>query len=114
MGTAQQFPNPGDEDDFPEFQKGPKTLEKRPHREICGLCHRVSKVGFWVPHHIWKAVVHRSQLEAIHCLECFTERADESLIDWETDIKFMPSSLYGQIKRIGLETYNLNAPQPKE
>jgi len=89
-------------------------MKKRPHRQICGLCHRVLKLDFIVPRNIWKAVVHRHHLEAIHCFECFTERADESLIDWETDIKFMPSSLYGQIKRMGLETYNLNAPQPKE
>jgi hypothetical protein len=64
-----------------------------PHREMCGLCHRVSAVGFHVPNEVWKAVVHNSRIEDIHCLNCFIERADEKLIAWDSDISFYPVSL---------------------
>lgn len=71
-----------------------------PHREICGLCHRVVAVGFWVPDDIWSAVVHHSYLTSIHCLNCFIERADEKLIDWSKDIKFYAISLRSEIENI--------------
>ena len=71
-----------------------------PHREICQLCHRVVAVGFWVPNDIWAAVVHRSHLNAIHCLNCFIERADEKLIDWSKEIKFYAVSLRSHLDYI--------------
>lgn len=69
-----------------------------PHREICGLCHRVVAVGFHVPDEIWEAVVHRSRLQDIHCLSCFIERADEKLVKWEAGITFWPVSLRTHIE----------------
>lgn len=71
-----------------------------PHREICGLCHRVSPVGFWVPNDIWEAVVHSHYLHSIHCLSCFIERADEKLINWSKEIKFYPVSLRSHIDEV--------------
>ena len=78
-------------------------MTQHPHREICGLCHRVSPVGFWVPNEIWEQVVHHSQLHSIHCLTCFIERADEKLIDWSKNIKFYPVSLRSHIADLKLE-----------
>lgn len=74
-----------------------RTPERIPHREICGLCHRVSPIGFHVPDEIWQEVVHHSRLQDIHCLTCFIERADEKLIDWDKHITFYPVSLRSQI-----------------
>lgn len=71
-----------------------------PHREICGLCHRVVAVGFWVPNEIWEAVVHRSHIHSIHFLNCFIERADEKLINWSKDIKFYAVSLRSHLEDI--------------
>lgn len=82
------------------FKEEPKQY---PHREICGLCHRVSPVGFWVPNEIWEAVVHSSRMHDIHCLTCFIERADEKLIDWSKDIKFYPTSLKEHITGLSLK-----------
>lgn len=59
---------------------------------MCGVCGNVVRVGFWVPNAIWEKVVHTSRLQDIHCLECFTKRADEKLIRWDEEIKFYPVS----------------------
>lgn len=79
-----------------------KRLEELeyPHREICHLCHRAVPVGFWVPNEIWTAVVHHSHLNAIHCLNCFIERADEKLINWSKDIQFYAVSLRSHLDSI--------------
>lgn len=69
-----------------------ETELRKPHREICSLCHEVSRVGFWVPDHIWKAAVHRSQINSIICLRCFTRLADERSVPWDEEIKFFPVS----------------------
>ena len=74
------------------------TVEQYPHREICGLRHRVVAVGFHVPDRIWEAVVHKSQRNTIHCLNCFIERADEKLIAWDEHIEFFPVSLRSHIR----------------
>lgn len=66
--------------------------ERKCHREICSLCHEVSRVGFSVPDKIWKLAVHRSQIEDIICLRCFTRLADERKVEWDKDIKFYPVS----------------------
>lgn len=73
---------------------------RKTHREICSLCHEVSRVGFSVPNKIWKAAVHRSQIEDIICLRCFTRLADERKVQWDEEIKFYPVS---QITDIELE-----------
>lgn len=59
-------------------------------REVCGLCGRVSAVGFHVPDAIWRAVMGDSQ--AIACVGCFTRRADEKYVEWDRDIQFYPVS----------------------
>ena len=65
---------------------------RKPHREICALCHEVSRVGFCVPNEIWRAAVHRYYQNAIICLRCFTRLADEKSIIWDKDIKLYPVS----------------------
>ncbi len=62
-------------------------------REFCSICGNIVRVGFHVPDNIWEQVVHASKINDIHCLECFTKRADEKLIDWSKAIKFYPVSL---------------------
>lgn len=65
---------------------------RKPHREICCLCHEVSRVGFSVSNKIWKAAVHRHYQNSIICLRCFTRLADERGVEWDKDIKFYPVS----------------------
>lgn len=64
------------------------ATEPKAHREICALCGEVNRVGFHVPDNIWAAVVHVSRLHDIHCLRCFTRRADEKQVEWDRDIAF--------------------------
>lgn len=77
-------------------------------REICGLCHRVSPVGFWVPDEMWSEVVHPHYIAAVHCLSCFIERADEKLVPWDTVIKFYPVSSRTHVEEFGIP------PQPAD
>lgn len=67
-------------------------MKRNPHREICSLCHEVSRVGFWVPNEIWRFSLHKSQWNDIICLHCFTRLADERGVEWNKDIKFYPIS----------------------
>lgn len=69
-------------------------------REFCALCHRVSPVGFWVPNHVWREVVHPSRVNDILCPACFIARADEKMIDWDSQIKFFPVSLHTHLGRL--------------
>ncbi|MCJ7483897.1 MAG: hypothetical protein MUO31_13140 [Thermodesulfovibrionales bacterium] len=62
------------------------------HREICSLCHEVNRVGFWVPNYIWRLSVHKSQINDIICLQCFTRLADERKVEWDKNIRFYPVS----------------------
>lgn len=64
----------------------------KPTREICALCHEVSRVGFWVPNEIWELVVLRGHEHSIICLSCFTKIADEKAVEWDKEIKFHPIS----------------------
>lgn len=64
----------------------------KPHREICALCHEVSRVGFLVPDDIWRAAVHPHYQNSIICLRCFTRWADEKGVEWDRLIKFYPVS----------------------
>lgn len=66
--------------------------DRKPHREICSLCHEVSRVGFHVPDKIWKLAVHESLLFSIICLFCFTRLADERGVQWDREIEFFPVS----------------------
>lgn len=67
-------------------------------RERCGICHRISAVGFWVPNEVWAAVVHHSRLHDIHCLACFADHADAAMVDWAAEIKFYPVSLVSHLR----------------
>jgi hypothetical protein len=67
-------------------------MKRKAHREICSLCHEVSRVGFWVPDEIWKLAVHHSQRNSIICLQCFTRLADERGVEWDLKIQFYPVS----------------------
>jgi len=66
--------------------------ERKPHREICCLCHEVSRVGFHVPNEIWELAVHGKHTNSIICLQCFTRLADERGVEWDKEIKFYPVS----------------------
>ncbi len=65
---------------------------RKPHREICSLCHEVNRVGFFVPNEVWRAGVHISQVNDIICLACFTRLADERGVEWDKEIEFHPIS----------------------
>lgn len=67
-------------------------MNRKPHREICSLCHEVSRVGFHVPDEVWAAAVHLSEVNSIVCLRCFTRLADERGVEWDRDITFAPVS----------------------
>lgn len=66
-------------------------------RETCCICGDIIRVGFHVPDEIWEQVVHPSRINDIHCLNCFTRRADEKLIDWDKQIRFYPVSFASHI-----------------
>lgn len=66
--------------------------DRKPHREICHLCHEVNRVGFYVPDRVWEAAVHESHRHAIICLACFTRLADERGVEWDRGIEFYPVS----------------------
>ena len=66
--------------------------ERNPHREICCLCHEVSRVGFRVSDKIWELAVHSYYRESIICLSCFTRLADERYVEWDKDIELYPIS----------------------
>lgn len=69
-----------------------RMVDRKPHREICRLCHEVSRVGFSVPDEIWAAGVHVSQIHEILCVRCFTRLADERGVEWDEHIEFYPVS----------------------
>jgi len=73
-----------------------EEFEMIPTREVCSICGNISRVGFWVPDKIWKQVM--SQQNDIVCLECFTKRADEKLIEWDKDIRLYPVSFKTHLK----------------
>ena len=75
-------------------------MNRKPHREICSLCHEVSRIGFLVPDEVWKLAVHVSQWNDIICLRCFARLADERGVEWDKDIKFYPCSRITQDKII--------------
>jgi hypothetical protein len=62
-------------------------------RERCGVCHKVSPIGFHVPNEVWLIAVPDYFRETVLCLSCFTSFADERLIAWDEAITFYPVSL---------------------
>ncbi len=74
------------------------TTERKPHREICALCHEVSRVGFHVPKNIWLFAVQKFHWDSIICLRCFTRLADERGVRWDQDIKFYPVSWISHVE----------------
>lgn len=71
------------------------------HREICSLCHEVSRVSFWVPDAIWKAAMAFAHWNAVACLACFTRLADERGVEWCKEIRFTPESYASVLRRRG-------------
>jgi hypothetical protein len=94
-------------------------VQRKTHREICSLCYKVSRIGFWVPIEIWKLSVHRSQVNSIICLSCFTRLADERKVKWDTNIKFYPvsqitdSEIITEERVIDLPTGRIEKKNPK-
>ena len=74
-----------------------------PHREICCLCHEVSRVGFWVPDEIWRAAIHSQYQNSIICLRCFTRHADEKGVEWDKQIKLYPVSWVTHFEQVRKE-----------
>ena len=68
-----------------------RNMKRKPHREICSLCHEVCRVSFWVPDDIWELATSDSQRNSAICLRCFTRLADERGVDWDREIKFYPT-----------------------
>jgi hypothetical protein len=80
-----------------------KSDERKPHRQICSLCHREYSIDFLVPKKIWELVTHISQRENLICLDCFTRMADTKFVEWDKGIKFYPVSLVSHIKNCKLK-----------
>lgn len=64
-----------------------------PHRQICGLCHDVCRIDFWVPDETWRLALHESQWGEIVCLDCFARLAEIRRVDWSDEIELYPMSL---------------------
>lgn len=62
-------------------------------RERCGVCHKVSAVGFHVPNEVWAIAVPSYFKDAVMCIGCFVSFADERMIAWDMEIEFYPVSL---------------------
>lgn len=62
-------------------------------RERCGLCHKVSPVGFHVPDDLWMTAVPEPHRQGVLCVGCFVSFADERLLPWDRSITFHPVSL---------------------
>ena len=73
--------------------------KRKSHRQICSLCHEVSRVGFSVPDDVWELATHISQRNSIICLRCFTRMADERQVEWDKKIEFYPVSWITHISR---------------
>jgi len=65
---------------------------------FCQICGHVHKIDFWVPDEIWDEAIHPRFKNTHICLNCFMERADEKLLQWDKTIKLVPCSLATQIE----------------
>lgn len=70
--------------------------QKIPTRMFCQICGHLHKIDFWVPDEIWNEAIHPRWRETHLCLNCFMERADERLLEWDKEIKFFPCSMSTQ------------------
>lgn len=70
-------------------------------RERCGICHKVSAVGFHVPDYVWHIAVPGYFRETVMCVACFVSFADERMIAWDKRIDFYPVSLRTHLDGIG-------------
>jgi len=77
-----------------------KSIKGIVTRERCHLCNKINSVGFWVPNKVWKAVVPKNLQESVLCIACFTDFADERLIEWDEEIAFFPVSLINHLRFI--------------
>jgi hypothetical protein len=80
------------------FEVSKESKTDKPTRMFCQICGHVHKIDFWVPNEIWDACIHPRFKDTHICINCFMERADESLLEWDKEIKFFPCSLATQIK----------------
>lgn len=71
---------------------------QKPTRMFCQICGKVHKIDFWVPNEIWEEAIHPRFRDTHVCINCFTERADEKLLFWDTEIKYYSTSLASQIE----------------
>lgn len=74
-------------------------------RERCGLCHKISPVGFSVSDDLWKWAVPEQYRDTILCLGCFISFADERMLPWDLNIRLFPVSLHTHLEggeRVGV------------
>ena len=81
-------------------------MKRKPHRQICSVCHREYAIDFRVPNYIWELATHRNQREDLICLDCFTRMADTRFVEWDKEIDFAPTSLVKHIKECKIEFNN--------
>ncbi len=74
------------------------TRQNIPTRMFCAICGHIHKIDFWVPDWVWNDVIHPHYNTSLVCLNCFMERADEKMIEWEKEIQLWPCSQATQIK----------------
>jgi len=72
--------------------------QKIPTRMFCHICGHLHKIDFWVPDEIWNEAIHPKWRDTHVCINCFMERADERLLEWEKDIILIPCSMATQLK----------------
>lgn len=72
--------------------------ERKPHRQICSVCHREYAIDFQVPDEVWELAVHRSQRNDLICLDCFARMADTRFVEWEHGLEIYPTSLVTHIR----------------
>jgi hypothetical protein len=71
---------------------------RKPHRQICSVCHREYGIDFQVPDHVWELATHRSQRNDLICLDCFARMADTRFVAWEEGLRIYPTSLITHIE----------------
>jgi hypothetical protein len=70
-------------------------------RERCGVCYRVSPIGFHVPDDVWRIAVPDYFRNTVLCVGCFTSFADERMLAWDKAIEFYPVSLRTHLSDAG-------------
>lgn len=81
------------------MDKKPELIEQKiPTRMFCQICGHLHKIDFWVPDEIWNEAIHPKWRDTHVCLNCFMERADQRLLEWDEGIVLMPCSMATQLK----------------